>query len=32
MAMVRKGSVRWVAKDDPVGQAKFIGKLFGIAA
>jgi transposase, IS6 family len=32
MAMVRKGRVRWVAKDDPVGQAKFIGKLFGIAA
>ena len=32
IAMVRKGRVRWVAKDDPAGQAKFIGKLFGIAA
>ena len=32
MAMVRKGRVRWVAKDDPVGQAHFIDKLFGIAA
>jgi transposase, IS6 family len=32
MAMVRKGRVRWVAKDDPLGQAKFIGKLFGISA
>jgi transposase-like protein len=30
--MVRKGRVRWISKDDPVGQAKFIGKLFGIAA
>ena len=28
MDMVRKGRVRWVAKSDPVGQAKFIGKLF----
>jgi transposase-like protein len=32
MDMVRKGRVRWVAKDDPAAQAKFIGKLFGIAA
>ena len=32
MAMVSKGRVRWVAKDDSAGQAKFIGKLFGIAA
>ena len=31
MAMVRKGRVRWVAKDDPAGQAKFINKVFGIA-
>jgi transposase-like protein len=30
MAMVRKGRVRWVAKDDTSGQAKFIDKLFGI--
>ena len=28
MDMVRKGRVRWIAKGDPVGQAKFIGKLF----
>lgn len=27
--MVRKGRVRWVAKGDPAGQAKFIGNLFG---
>ena len=32
MAMVSKGRVRWVAKDDSASQAKFIGKLFGIAA
>jgi IS6 family transposase len=30
MAMVRKGRVRWVAKDDASRQAKFIDKLFGI--
>src|SRR3954452_19331942 len=28
MDMVRKGRVRWIAKGDPVGQAKFIGTLF----
>ena len=28
MDMVRKGRVRWIAKGDPVGQAKFISKLF----
>ena len=32
MEMVRKGRARWVAKDDAVGQAKFIDKLFGLAA
>src|SRR3954453_9102082 len=26
MEMMRKGRARWVAKGDPVGQAKFIGK------
>jgi len=31
MEMVRKGRVRWVAKSDAVGQAKFIDKLFGVA-
>ena len=32
MDMVRKGRVRWLAKGDSAGQAKFIGTLFGIAA
>ena len=32
MNMVRKGQVRWLAKDDIVGQVKFIESLFGIAA
>ena len=30
--LIRKGRVRWVARGDWVGQARFIGKLFGIAA
>jgi transposase, IS6 family len=30
--MVRKGRARWVAKDDVVGQVKFVSKLFGLAA
>jgi hypothetical protein len=30
--MVRKGRARWVAKDDVVGQAKFVTKLFGVVA
>ncbi len=29
--MIRKGRVRWRAKGDAVGQAHFIGELFGIA-
>ena len=32
MHMVRKGQVRWLAKDDIAGQVKFIESLFGIAA
>jgi IS6 family transposase len=32
MDMVRKGRVRWVAKDDAVSQANFISKLFDVAA
>ena len=32
MNMVRKGQVRWLAKNDIVGQVKFIESLFGIAA
>jgi transposase, IS6 family len=30
--MIRKGRVRWLAKDDALGQAHFIAKLFGLAA
>ena len=30
--MIRKGRVRWLAKEDAVGQAHFIGKLFGLSA
>ena len=29
--MIRKGRVRWVAKDDVTAQARFVAKLFGIA-
>ena len=30
--MIRKGRVRWLAKGDAVGQARFIGGLFGLSA
>ena len=30
--MIRKGRVRWLAKEDAVGQALFIAGLFGLAA
>jgi transposase-like protein len=30
--MIRKGRVRWVAKEDAIAQATFIAGLFGIAA
>ena len=30
--MIRKGRVRWLAKGDAVGQARFIAGLFGLAA
>jgi IS6 family transposase len=30
--MIRKGRVRWVAKDDVSAQVRFVAKLFGIAA
>jgi IS6 family transposase len=30
--MIRKGRVRWVAKGDALGQARFIAELFGISA
>jgi IS6 family transposase len=29
--MIRKGQIRWVSKDDIVGQALFISGLFGVA-
>jgi IS6 family transposase len=32
MHMINKGRVRWLAKGDAVGQAHFVGNLFGIAA
>jgi hypothetical protein len=32
MNMIRKGQVRWLAKDDIVGQAIFVGRTLGIAA
>jgi transposase, IS6 family len=32
MHMINKGRVRWLAKGDAVGQARFIAELFGIAA
>jgi hypothetical protein len=30
--MIRKGRVRWLVKGDAVGQAQFIGELFGLSA
>ncbi len=30
--MIRKGRVRWLAKDDALGQALFLTDLFGIPA
>jgi transposase, IS6 family len=32
MNMLRKGQARWLAKGDVVGQAKFVQRLFGVAA
>ena len=32
MHPIRKGQVRWVAKDDPAAQRQFIHTTFGIAA
>jgi IS6 family transposase len=32
MHMINKGRVRWLAKDDVIGQVKFIHKLFAVAA
>ena len=30
--VIRKGRVRWLAKEDAIGQALFIAGLFGLAA
>jgi hypothetical protein len=32
MNIIRKGQIRWLAKDDTVGQLRFIERIFGIAA
>ena len=32
VSMIRKGRARWVGKRDVVGQARFIGNLFGLTA
>ena len=32
MNIIRKGQIRWLAKDDVIGQARFIERTFGIAA
>jgi transposase, IS6 family len=32
MHMIRKGPVRWVLKKDVVAEARFLAKLFGLAA
>ena len=32
MNIIRKGQIRWVAKNDVVGQIRFIDRTFGIAA
>jgi IS6 family transposase len=32
MNMIRKGRIRWVAKKDVIAEARFIAKLFGLAA
>ena len=32
MNIIRKGQIRWVAKNDVVGQIRFIERTFGLAA
>jgi IS6 family transposase len=32
MHAIRKGQIRWVAKDDPIAQRQFIHTIFGVAA
>ena len=31
MNIIRKGQIRWVAKDDIIGQIRFIERTFGMA-
>ena len=31
MHLIRKGRVRWVAKDDIIAQVRFIHQLFGLS-
>ena len=30
--IIRKGQIRWLPKDDTVGQMRFVDRIFGIAA
>ena len=32
MHMIRKGQIRWLEKDDVIGQIRFIHQICGIAA
>jgi hypothetical protein len=32
MNIIRKGRIRWLPRDDVVGQKRFIERIFGIAA
>ena len=32
MNIIRKGQIRWLAKHDIVGQARFIEQMFGLTA
>jgi hypothetical protein len=32
MNIIRKGQIRWLAKGDTVGQARFIERTLGLAA
>ncbi len=31
MNMIRKGQIRWLAKNDIAGQAEFVSRLLGIS-
>ena len=32
MNMIRKGQIRWLARNDTIGQMRFIEQTFGLAA